>query len=686
MRRCASVTLVVCVALLCGCAGESSDTSPPRFPSAERPGKGESPGAPGADLPGPGAAPDEPSSSDPTVDIAAPALARLVVDQFGYLPKARKVALLRDPHVGFDAGERRFVPDPTYHLVELGSGERRLDMHPIAWNGGAVDPGSGDRVWWLDFSEIEASGDYRIETATGEVMAGPFRIAADVYDELLVQALRTFFYQRAGHAKALPYADARWADAASHLGPGQDTEARRYDTPDDPDSARDLSGGWYDAGDYNRYTRWTANYLIEMLHAWEENPAVWTDDFGLPDSGNGIPDLVDEILWGLDWLVRMQEPDGSVLSILDVDEASPPSSARGPSRYGPPSTSATLAAAAAYAYAASRFAESDIPALEARAADLIARAELAWDWAEENPAVVFRNNDVELGTEGIGAGQQETDERGRERLRLSAAIYLAEATGDQRYRGHVSHHLPETLLVGSRYASPFDVEMQRDILFHRDHETIDPFEVERIGEAYVEATEGQRFWSARGGSRDAYLSYLDEYVWGSNGFRAKKGLMYLQRLRYDLGERSPESVRQAALDHLHYLHGLNPLGLVFLTNTAEYGAERSVGTLYHRWFVDGSPRWDSVTRSTHGPLPGFLVGGPNPAYRPASCCPASCPVPEQNARCRFATGSPFVGEPPQKAFAEWNEGFPLDSWQMTENSNGYQASYLRLLGWFVSGG
>ena len=638
----------------------------------------ESSGAPGT--------PDSAPAADAVPDVVAPSLVRLVTDQFGYLTDARKVAVLRDPRVGFDAGGPRFVPERTYHLVDVASGERRLDMVPLAWNGGAVDPGSGDRVWWLDFSEVEAVGDYRIETATGEVLAGPFRIADDVYDELLVQALRTFYYQRAGQAKAPPFADARWADAASHLGPGQDGEARRYDTPFDAAGERDLSGGWYDAGDFNRYTRWAADYVIEMLHAWEENPDVWGDDVGLPDSGNGIPDLVDELLWGLDWLVRMQEPDGSLLSVLDVDEASPPSRARGPSRYGLPSTAATLAGAAAYALAASRFAESGIPALEGRADELLTRAERAWDWARENPDVTFRNNDPALGTEGVGAGQQEPDERGRERLWLSAATYLGEATDEGPYRGYVSSRLPETLLIGSRYASPFDADVQRDILFHAEHQPFDPFEVERIHDAWLEATSGPRFWSARGGRGDAYLSYLDEYVWGSNGFRAKKGVLYLQRLRYGLGERTPEAVRQAALDHLHYLHGLNPLGLVYLSNMAEYGAERSVGTVYHRWFVDGSALWDSVERSRHGPLPGLLVGGPNPTYRPASCCPASCGLPGENDFCALAARPPLVGQPPQKAFAEWNEGFPINSWQMSENSNGYQVSYLRLLGWFASGG
>lgn len=54
---------------------------------------------------------------------------------------------------------------------------------------------------------------------------------------------------------------------------------------------------------------------VGLLHAYSENPAAWGDDFGIPESNNGVADILDEIKWGLDWLTRMQNADGSVLSI-----------------------------------------------------------------------------------------------------------------------------------------------------------------------------------------------------------------------------------------------------------------------------------------------------------------------------------------------------------------------------------
>ena len=93
-----------------------------------------------------------------------------------------------------------------------------------------------------------------------------------MYRPVSVQAVRTFFYQRAGHAKPAQYAGANWADSASHLGPLQDSQARRYDATGDASTQRDLRGGWYDAGDLNKYTSWAAGYVVDLLHAYTENP------------------------------------------------------------------------------------------------------------------------------------------------------------------------------------------------------------------------------------------------------------------------------------------------------------------------------------------------------------------------------------------------------------------------------
>src|SRR5262249_61454653 len=93
---------------------------------------------------------------------------------------------------------------------------------------------------------------------------------------------------------------------------------------------------WWYAGDFNKYTSWGASDAIELLRAYAESPAAFSDTTNIPESGNGVADLLDEVKWELDWIVRMQQADGSVLSIVGEPSADPP--AFGGSPHTPPST------------------------------------------------------------------------------------------------------------------------------------------------------------------------------------------------------------------------------------------------------------------------------------------------------------------------------------------------------------
>src|SRR5262245_51653699 len=81
----------------------------------------------------------------------------IVVDQFGYLPEAQKVAVIRDPQTGYDA-DKSFTPGGTLALVNMTTGDTVLTAAPVPWNSGATDPSSGDKAWWFDFSKVTAPG------------------------------------------------------------------------------------------------------------------------------------------------------------------------------------------------------------------------------------------------------------------------------------------------------------------------------------------------------------------------------------------------------------------------------------------------------------------------------------------------------------------------------------------------
>ena len=214
------------------------------------------------------------------------------------------------------------------------TGKSVKDGEPVVWNSGATDTSSGDKAWWFDFTDVTAPGTYTVVDNDKNVRSVEFDIDDNVYRSVLKHAVRMFYYQRAGIAKTATYAGADFADSACLMGSGQDSEAHAWLAKTDETQVRDLRGGWFDAGDTNRYTAWAAGTALTLLHAFAENPSAFSDDYNIPESGNGIPDLLDEIKYSIDWVVRMQNPDGSLLCILGSDAAS---------RFPPPPSPATMA-------------------------------------------------------------------------------------------------------------------------------------------------------------------------------------------------------------------------------------------------------------------------------------------------------------------------------------------------------
>lgn len=609
----------------------------------------------------------------------------IVVDQFGYLPDSKKIAVIRDPQTGYDANSS-FTPGATYQLINLDTNAVVLSGTATSWKSGTTYAPAGDKTWWFDFSKVDVPGTYAVLDKERNVRSPSFKISSDVYKPVLKHAMRTFFYQRAGFAKQAPFAEPGWMDAASHIGLGQDKNARIYNEKNNPATERDLSGGWYDAGDYNKYTNWHAYYLVALLHSYAENPEVWTDDYNIPESGNGVPDIIDEIRWGFDWLKKMQNQDGSVLSIVGLSHekapnqhASPPSSATGPSYYGPANTSATLTSAGAFALGAKILGSLGNADLDAYAADLKTRAEKAWTWSIENPNVLFYNNDnaKQPGSAGLGAGQQEVDDGGRATKKLTAAIYLFAATGSETYRSHVDANSNN---AGS-WVSPWNEPELSAWLYYASLPEATSTIAASIKTRYSSALNSADNLPAVRNGEDPYSVNLkaEEFTWGSNRTVSRKGQTFYNAIDYQLDDVNTAEVRNAALGYLHYIHGTNPQGMVYLSNMYSLGVHSSVNEFYHSWFTNGSALWDRVGESTYGPAPGFLVGGPNRSYN----WDANCTSVNPNPGCGSAAPTPPKGQPSMKSYLDFNTSWPLNSWEVTENHNDYQVAYIRLLSKFV---
>ncbi|HON52141.1 MAG TPA: glycoside hydrolase family 9 protein [Bacteroidales bacterium] len=605
----------------------------------------------------------------------------IAVDQFGYLPNSRKVAFIRDPQVGYDAA-KAFTPGNTYALVNNSTKQQVFTGTPQVWNGGATDASSGDKVWWFDFTAYSTQGEYYVLDVQRNVKSYTFKIQENIYKDVLIQAFKTFYYQRFGFAKQAPYAATGWIDGASHMGNLQDSQCRQWGKATDASTQRDVSGGWYDAGDMNKYTSWTAGYIMTMFTMYEENKLAWTDDFQIPESGNGIPDILDEAKYGLDHLLRLQFTNGSCIAVVGCQSASPPSSATGQSLWGGPSTAATLACAAAYAYGAKIFKALGNTTY---ANTLQAAAIKAWDWAVANPSVVFYNNDSNYGTSGLAAGQQETDDYGRLCKKLNAAAHLFEITGDTKYKTFFESNYLNVNMMQWWYAFPYQAENQDILLYYTTIPNITASVKSEILNRYSVAMGRDNQFGVIDAKTDPYQAHIESYTWGSNNVHMLQGHMFYSALMYNTNPERNAQIPHISEAYIHYIHGANPLNKCYLSNMSAWGAENSVTEFFHSWFKDKSTKWDNTLTSTYGPAPGFLVGGPNPSYDWDGCCPGqTCGSTQNNALCYEMSIEPPKNQPAQKSYKDFNSGWPLNSWSVTENSNGYQVGYLRLLSKYVT--
>lgn len=596
------------------------------------------------------------------------------VDQFGYFCSAKKVAVIADPQAGFNANES-FAPGVGNNQYQV----RRWDNDQIVfsgtlqvWNNGNTHSQSGDRGWWFDFSSVTTPGSYYIYDLVNQVGSFRFDIGDQVYDEVLRQAVRMFFYQRINFAKAPPYVDAKWADGAWYGGPNQDKAARsRYDKTNSA-TARDVSGGWFDAGDPNKYTTFTFDPMLNMLEAYRLNPTVFKDNYNIPESGNGIPDLLDELKWELDWLKRMQDATGTNGFMIKVgvdnfnEVPALPSLDTRPRYWVGECTSATLTGAAIFACAGQVYKSLSNPTLQAYGQDLIDRAVKAWARA----LVTTQNlTTFETACDDQNITSGDADRTAAEQLgnAVAAAIYLLEATGNNSYKTSIDAHYDKIRPVNETYWSPYNMSVAFALLKYASmpNATLAAVSKIRSQKAGMNNVFSINHYQNRS---DLYRAFMEDWAhhWGSNNIRSNSGLLNLDFIHFGINTPQHTLYQETAEQYLHWLHGVNPLTMVMLSNMYGHGGEKCVNELYHHWYKDKSD-WDNALTSPKGPPPGYVTGGPNKDFS-------------------VKTISPPASQPPQKSYKDWNFSWPENSWEISEPAIYYQAAYVALLSRIIGAG
>jgi endoglucanase len=328
------------------------------------------------------------------------------INQLGYLPPRTKRATWIS-----DARE------PADFAVRAADGAIVFRGRSTPWPT-RPDPTSGQNVHVLDFTPVTDPGTYHL--TAGSDRSHPFRVAADLYDPLARDALHLFYLLRSGcpiderRAPGFGRPAGHLSDRAVPAWSGPDA-ARLYPGWTPPPGTFDVSGGWYDAGDYGKYVV-------------SGSVAVWQLLSILDLPGAPRETLIEECRWQLDWLLRMQNPaDGLVFHRVHGTEWSPIPGLphEDPTRrvLHRPSTTATLHLAAVAAQASRLLRAADGPYAER----LLTAARTAWRAANDHPDLIAPDDEGAFGGGPYGDPDPADDF-------FWAGTELWLATGEERYR------------------------------------------------------------------------------------------------------------------------------------------------------------------------------------------------------------------------------------------------------------
>ncbi|GGK22293.1 hypothetical protein GCM10007962_15560 [Yeosuana aromativorans] len=242
-----------------------------------------------------------------------------------------------------------------------------------------------------------------------------------------------------------------------------------------------------------------------------------------------------------------------MISIVALSHASPPSSANGQSLYGGVNTTSTLASAVAFG--SKIFNELGMTAYSAT---LLQSATEAWEWADSNPNVIWENNSSSYNSVGIGAGQQETDTYGRFAYKMRTAIHLYDATNNSTYKTYTENNYQNIHMLLWNYTYPFEQENQEILLYYASLPGVTTSVVSTIKNTYPNTMNSSNNFGGFTNETDPYLANLTEYVWGSNGTKARKGLMFTDYVNSNINSANNDNALKAAERFIHYIQGINP--------------------------------------------------------------------------------------------------------------------------------
>lgn len=513
------------------------------------------------------------------------------LNQLGFYPKAPKTAVVLTDH------SQKFSIQSTDGKTVF-SGTLAPAAKPDL---------SGRTIYLADFSSLQQAGNYILNVPDAGY-SYPFTINGDIHQKVAAAAIKGFYYQRASIPLLEKYAG-KWHRPAGHMGndvlihPSAATDKRPAG------SVISVPRGWYDAGDYNSYIVNSGITMGTLLSLYEDFPAhMKTVSLNIPESGNQLPDILDECLWNLRWMLAMQDPnDGGVYNKLtnaSFDGMIMPDKATTPRYVVQKGTAATLDFAAVMAQAGRVLKpfEKQVPGL----ADSCLKAALkAWQWALANPKLAYNQDAMnklfkpKIVTGGYG------DSRFDDEWEWAAAeLYIT--TKDEAY---VKNLALDNIRLSIPSWSQVRMLAYYSLLRNRNNLTsslkpVIPILTNKLT-AFADSLSNPATLSAY---QTAMGRSPRDFNWGSSSGAANQGIALINA--YLLTKN--KQYLNAALANLDYLLGRNGTSYSLVTGFGH----KPIMHPHHR---------PSVADGVVDPVPGLLSGGPNPSQQDKVPLPTKIP-------------------------------------------------------------
>ncbi len=485
----------------------------------------------------------------------------IVTNQIGYKTNSVKTAVFKN------AGN-----ETSFSVINADTGKT---VYIGQLNDETYNEFAGEKVRTGDFSDVNQAGRYYITCGSLDD-SYIFEISDTVFSAAFNDSLRMLYLQRCGTTVE----DSTFGHDSCH-----DSLAVVYGT----NEKINVSGGWHDAGDYGRYVVSGAKAVADLLYAYQNAPDQFTDSIGIPESGNGIPDVLDEARYEIEWLLKMQDSSGGVHHKVTC-ESFPgyvmPEEETEELIVTPVSTPATADFCGVMALSYEVYKDIDSEFAE----KCLTAAEKADNFLNENPYLIFKNpSDIVTGEYGDSSDRDE---------RYWAKAQMWRSTGDEKYLKRLESMNVCTGLDSANFGDYGNIAI------------VTMSGIDKNSEVYIRA-------------KNSLLSNADSLVknadnspfgltvtqfyksgWGSNMTAANHGVL-LGNAYLLTGD---EKYLNAASSNLNYLMGCNPLGICYFTGYGTVSPEHP----HHR---------PSIAQNK--PMSGMLVGGVHP-YLEDSAAKAYC--------------------------------------------------------------